>query len=390
VAANGGERPAEPLWLPPWPWIWRLLGAIVVTIVGTLVFLAFFSKVRNLLIWALIALFASFALEPAATWLTHRGIRRGLATGILLFGVAILAVVMVALMVPLLVKQIQALIKAAPDILQSISHFTKRWFGVDVSAATLEVQLKDANSAVSQFAQNIAGNVFGFATSILGTIFKLLTIGLFTFYLTADGPRFRRAICSFLPARRQETVLWTWEVAIEKTGAYLYSRLLLAIFSGIATFTVLMILGVPFAVPLAVWMGLVSQFVPTIGTYIAMSLPLLVAVVQDPVKALALLVFFTLYQQVENYLLSPRITARTMALHPALAFGCAIAGASISGIVGAVLALPFAAIVQAVGSSFIHRHEVEESDLTRLDRPAEKSQLWRRIRRGRRGGGPDG
>jgi predicted PurR-regulated permease PerM len=219
---------------------------------------------------------------------------------------------------------------------------------------------------------------------VIGTIFKLLTIGLFTFYLTADGPRFRRAICSYLPAKHQTTVLWTWEVAIEKTGAYLYSRLLLAIFSGVATFIALTILGIPFALPLAVWMGLVSQFIPTIGTYIAMALPLLVAVVEDPVKALILLIFFSMYQQIENYLLSPRITARTMALHPALAFGCAIAGATISGVVGALLALPFAAIVQAVGSTFIHRHEVEETDLTRVVGP-ERSKEIRAQRKRQRG-----
>ncbi len=71
-------------------------------------------------------------------------------------------------------------------------------------------------------------NVFGFASSLVGAIFMLLTIGLFTFYLTADGPRFRRAVLSVLPPDRQPHVLWTWEVAIEKTGAYLYSRLLLA------------------------------------------------------------------------------------------------------------------------------------------------------------------
>ena len=65
--------------------------------------------------------------------------------------------------------------------------------------------------------------MFGFASSILGAVFMLLTIGLFTFYLTADGPRFRRAICSVLPPNGKQAVLWTWEVAIEKTGAYLYS-----------------------------------------------------------------------------------------------------------------------------------------------------------------------
>jgi predicted PurR-regulated permease PerM len=368
--------------LPSWPWIWKLLGAIVVTWFAASVFFAFFVKVRDLLVWAFIALFASFALEPAVDWLAKRGWRRGLATFLLLFGLAVLMVLMIALMIPLLVEQVQALIKAAPGILESVSTFTKRWFGIEVSVNTLSAQLTNANSAVSTFAQNIAGNVFGVASSVLGTIFKLLTIALFTFYLTADGPRFRRTICSYLSPRYQETVLWTWEVAIEKTGAYLYSRLLLAIFSGLATFFILTALGVPFAVPLAVWMGLVSQFIPTIGTYIAMALPLLVAVVQGPSDALILLIFFTVYQQIENYLLSPRITARTMELHPALAFAFAVAGASISGIVGAFLALPFAAIVQAVGSTYVHRHDVAETDLTRVHTPEES----RRIREGRRRG----
>lgn len=372
-----------PAWLPPWPWIWRLLGAVVVTYLGTKLFLAAFDKVRDVLIWAFISLFASFALEPAVNWLAKRGWRRGVATGVLIFGLAIGAMLIVALMVPLLVSQIQALIKAAPDILDSISRFTQRWFNVDVSAAALKMQLTDANTAVGKFAQNIAGNLFGFATSIVGTIFKLLTIGLFTFYLTADGPKFRRAICSFLPPKQQETVLFTWEVGIDKTGAYLYSRLLLAIFSGVATFIALSALGVPFAVPLAVWMGLVSQFIPTIGTYIAMALPLLVAVVKDPIDALILLVFFTLYQQIENYLLSPRITSKTMQLHPALAFGCAIAGAGISGVVGAFLALPVAAIIQALGSTYIHRHDVAETELTKVSTPQESKEIRETRRRDR-------
>ena len=217
----------------------------------------------------------------------------------------------------------------------------------------------------------------------------LLTVGLFTFYFTADGPRFRRTVLSVLPPARQQHVLWVWEVAIEKTGAYLYSRLLLALVSGIATFIVLSILEVPFAVPLSVWMGLVSQFIPTVGTYIAMALPLLVTVVESPWKALVLLVFFTLYQQLENYVLSPRITAKTMELHAAVAFGCAIAGASIAGLIGAFIALPVAAIVQAIVSSALDRHEVIEADLTREIDPEEAKQAMDEQRRKAkaRGGG---
>jgi predicted PurR-regulated permease PerM len=270
-----------------------------------------------------------------------------------------------------------------------VSRYTERWFNFEISQASLEEQLQTADADLTGFATNIAGNVFGFASSLVGAIFMLLTIGLFTFYLTADGPRFRRAVLSVLPPDRQPHVLWTWEVAIEKTGAYLYSRLLLALVSGTATFIVLSILGVPFAVPLAVWMGLVSQFIPTVGTYIAMALPLLVAVVESPLSAVILLVFFTAYQQVENYVLSPRITAKTMELHPAVAFGCAIAGASIAGLIGAFIALPVAAIVQAIVSSALERHDVIDTDLTRDIDPDEAKQAMdeRRRQAKERGGG---
>jgi predicted PurR-regulated permease PerM len=366
---------------PSWRWILTFLVVVFGVWLVAMTATSLLRQLSELLTWALVALFASFALEPAVDWLARRGWRRGLATGVILLAVAVFAIVMVALMIPLVVDQLQALIQAAPDILASVSRTTERWFNFEISQATLEQQLNNADSDLTGFATNIAGNVFGFASSLVGAVFMLLTIGLFTFYLTADGPRFRRAVLSVLPPDRQHRVLWTWEVAIERTGAYLYSRLLLALVSGLATFVVLSVLGIPFAVPLAVWMGLVSQFIPTVGTYIAMALPLLVAVVESPVKALVLLVFFTAYQQIENYLLSPRITAKTMELHPAVAFGCAIAGASIAGLIGAFIALPVAAIVQAIVSSALDRHDVIEADLTREIDPEEAKQAMGEQRR---------
>jgi predicted PurR-regulated permease PerM len=383
-----GRRPIPVTIRPPsWRWIVTLLALIFAAWLVATTTVSLLRQLSSLLTWILVALFASFALEPAVDWLARRGWRRGLATGAILLGVVVFAIVMVALMIPLVVDQLRSLIEAAPDILASVSGYTERWFNFEISQSSLEEQLRTANSGLAGFATNIAGNVFGFASSLVGAIFMLLTIGLFTFYFTADGPRFRRAVLSVLPRDRQEHVLWIWEVAIEKTGAYLYSRLLLAIVSGIATFVVLTALGVPFAVPLAVWMGLVSQFIPTVGTYIAMALPLLVTVVASPIKALVLLVFFTAYQQVENYVLSPRITAKTMELHAAVAFGCAVAGASIAGLIGAFIALPVAAIVQAVISSALDRHDVIEADLTRdIDPEQAKQELDEQRRRAKASG----
>ncbi len=359
------EQP--PLRLPSWHWIWRLLWLIVA--VGALAWFGatILFRVRDLLTILLFSLFASFALEPAASYLVRRGWRRGVATFAIMAVGGLLGILLLALMVPVFIQQLVALVRAAPGLLQDLSGFTDRVFGFTISPASIEDALAKADLRLAKIAQNVAGNILGVGAAVLGTIFRLLMLALFTFYIVAEGPKLRRLVCSVLPQAQQETVLWTWEVAIDKTGAYLYSRLILALLSGTATYLILTILGVQSALPLAVWMGLVSQFIPVIGTYIAMSLPLLVAVVGQAFDALILVIFFTAYQQVENIFLSPKISSRTLQLHPAVAFAGAIAGGSVGGITGAFLALPAAAIVQAIGSAYVHRHQVLESDLTRRD-----------------------
>jgi len=115
---------------------------------------------------------------------------------------------------------------------------------------------------------------------------------------------------------------------------------------------------------MALWVGVVSQFLPVVGTYLAGALPILITLIDSPPKALVLVIFVVVYQQLENYLFLPRITARTMNLHPAVAFGSAIGGAAVLGAVGAILAIPAAAMIQALISQTGERHEVIESDLT--------------------------
>ncbi|NNJ46747.1 MAG: AI-2E family transporter, partial [Acidimicrobiia bacterium] len=195
-------------------------------------------------------------------------------------------------------------------------------------------------------------------------VFQGLTIALFTFYLVADAPRFRRVIMSTLSAERQREVLRVWEIAIEKTGGYFYSRALLAAFATLTAWVVFRLLDLPFALALALWLGVLSQFVPVFGTYIGGAIPVLIALLESPGVAVGVIIFVVVYQQIENYLLSPRITARTMALHPAVAFGSAIAGGTLMGVPGTLMALPVAATVQAFISTYLHRHEVVESTLT--------------------------
>ena len=205
--------------------------------------------------------------------------------------------------------------------------------------------------------------------AVVGVIFQGLSVLLFSYYLVADGPRLRRGICSRLTPARQERVLQAWELAITKTGGYLYSRALLALLSAFFHWVVFQSIGTPAPVALALWVGLVSQFLPVVGTYLAGVLPVLLTLIDSPLNAAIIIAFIVVYQQIENYFFAPRITARTMELHPAVAFGAALGGAALLGFVGAILALPAAAMAQAFFNEWGRRYEVVDSHLTAIPLP---------------------
>jgi predicted PurR-regulated permease PerM len=322
-------------------------------------------ELRGLLILLLISLFLALALEPAVNFLARRGWRRGLATGLVFFLLVIAVIGFVAAMSVLVVEQVSSFADDADSYGNQIEDYAKDWFDADIDMDEVIDDLTDKDGPLREFAANNAADI---ATAVVGGVFQAFTVALFTFYLVADGPRLRRTICSLLRPERQRDVLRAWELAIDKTGGYIYSRSLLAGLSALATWIALTIIGVPYALALALWVGVISQFVPVVGTYIAGALPVAIAALNDPVDVIWTLAFIILYQQVENYVFAPRITAQTMELHPAVAFGTVIAGAAILGPVGAVLALPAAAVGQAFLSTYIQRHEVVESELTKQPR----------------------
>jgi predicted PurR-regulated permease PerM len=342
-------------------WVVKAIVLWFAVAVGTVAAVLLVRRLRDLIIWLIAALFLSFAIEPGVNVLVRRGWRRGAATGLILFSVMLVLGVMVALMVPLVVDQVQQLINRAPEWLDKANIYTERWFNLKITGRNIVDYITSAKANIATAASKAAA----IGAFMLGLLFQVLTIGLFTFYLVADGPRFRRSILSVFTPRRQLEVLQVWELAIDKTGGYLYSRLLLAVINATFSYIALELLHIPNPLPLALWQGFVSQFIPVVGTYLAAAVPLLVALLSDPWSALFFLIFVVVYQQIENYIFSPRITARTMQLHPAIAFGAALAGGLLSGLLGAFMALPAAAVIQATVSSYLTRHEVLETDLTR-------------------------
>jgi predicted PurR-regulated permease PerM len=359
--------------LPRW-----VVPAVVVFWGGFLAALAtrfFWIKLHDLFVLIAISVFLALAIEPGVNRLARRGWRRGTATALLLFGVILLFLVFLIAIGTLVASQIADLLSNSEDYIRDTVRFLNDTFGTNLDAQEVIDQFNDPNGKVQEFIADQQDNAVRLSVAALGGLLKLFSVILFTFYLVADGPKMRRAICSRLTPARQERVLSTWELAGTKTGGYLYSRALLALLSAVFHWIVFQSVGTAAPVALALWVGIVSQFLPVVGTYLAGILPVLLTFLDSPLKAVIVLIAIVVYQQIENYLLAPRITARTMELHPALAFGAALGGAAVLGAVGAVLALPAAAMAQALISELGDRHDVIKSDLTEV----RHHHVWKRM-----------
>jgi predicted PurR-regulated permease PerM len=350
---------------PPWlPEVLKLGGrrlffVLVAAFLAVLVIRWLTHELSSFLTIIFMSLFLSFALEPAVQWLVNKGWKRGAATGLMLGLVFLAGVFLLALIIPAVVTGFKQLFDNAPQL---VDRFVG-WLHVigikNVSTDNLITELQNNADKVIAAAQGIAGGlILGVATSILGALFKVATVGLFTFYFVAEGPRLRRAILSMTPPERQERLLFVWEHAIIQTGGYFYSRLLLAVINGTGMYIVLRLNGVPFAAPLAIFEGIVAEFIPIIGTYIGGALPVLVAFLTSPGAGIWAAGYIVVYQQLENYILSPRLTARTMSLHPAIAFAAALIGGAIGGLLAAFLALPVAGVIQSAIIEYSKPYEV--------------------------------
>jgi predicted PurR-regulated permease PerM len=351
----------------------------------TLAALWFLGTQRNLIGYLILSSLLALALEPAVIWLHEkRGWRRGSATGLLLVGLFLFLVLLAVGLAAVLAREANQVVDQLPTYVDKLNAFTRDHFDFSLFSASQRAAAADATTHLNEYLKEHQDDILGGIASGLSAIFTVFTIGLFTFYLTAQGPQVRRALLSRVPPERQERMLFALEVAIKRMGGYLYSRLLLAAINGALMFVTLRILGVPFALPLAVLSAFVAEFIPIVGTYLGGALPLVVALAETgPTAAIVVLVEIVVYQQVENYFLSPRISAKTIELNPGVAFGAALAGGAVGGFVGAFFALPIAATIQTFLSTYSKSYEVAESDLVRVDTPASdppkrRGRRWRR------------
>jgi predicted PurR-regulated permease PerM len=186
----------------------------------------------------------------------------------------------------------------------------------------------------------------------LGIIFDCVTIIFFTYYLVSEGYLFRKTICKLLPEKYQNFVLDVWEKSIEKSGAYIVARIILALFSSIV-FTILgILLGLPYPFILGFWYGFISQAIPVIGTYTGGLLIVVVAANRGADMVITVLVAILLFQLLADYLILPKISKFSLNIHPALMMLSVLIGSVLFGPVGALIGIPIVAIISSIFTSY--------------------------------------
>jgi len=339
-------------------WVPRAIVLLWLGFLGTILIQELWDRLFGFFLLLVISLFLALAIEPGTNRLARRGMRRGVATGLILAVVAVVVFGFIAVMGALVADQANELAENRDDYVTDVVAFLNDNFAANLEAVEIIDSIDDPQGPVREFLNSQADRAVKLGVTAFGTLFQAFSILLFTFYLAADGPRLRRTICRWLRPERQRVVLDVWELAVQKTGGYLSSRAILAVVSSFLHWIAFQAIGTPAPIALALWVGVVSQFLPVIGIYVAGALPLLLTVIDAPIKGLFVLGFIVVYQQIENFLIAPKITAQTMQLHAGVAFASAIIGGAVLGPTGAILGLPAAAVIQGILTSVGNRYEV--------------------------------
>ncbi|WP_195908236.1 AI-2E family transporter [Nostocoides sp. HKS02] len=342
--------------------------AVSVGIIIVLFMVAFwaFHALSSFLFLLLLAWLLSIGMEPMVLLLTGRGVKRSLASGLTMLLLLLVLIGIGALFGQLLLAQVDALSKALPGTISSGLDWVNSTFKTKIDVASVERSMDLTPARIATFATSYGGGLIGVFGSVVTALFDGLTILVFAYYLSADSITLRQTIGRFLPPRHQPMLMTVWTISVEKTGGFVTSKVVLAAISAVAHGAFFWVIGVPFWLPLGIVAGVVGQFIPTIGTYVGVLLPCLFAATSKPVTVLYIIVFATIYQQIENYVLTPRISRRTMDIHPAVALAAVFIGAALFGPVGAIIGIPVTAAVLSIVETFHHRYELHP-ELAALD-----------------------
>jgi predicted PurR-regulated permease PerM len=319
--------------------------------------------------WILIALFIALALDPAVRWLQAHRVRRGFAIlAVFIAAVGVLALLFINL-VPMVIEQARTLVQSAPDLLARLQQTTAfQW--ADGRFALQELGAKIARASGVGQALAVAGKVAeGLAASITVT-------SLTVFMLLFGGDLFERLLAWFEPGER-ERYRYLARRMHRRVGGYVSGTLLISLIAGAVIGSTLAILGNPYFLPLGLVM-IVLGIIPWVGSALG---ALLVAsttfAAQGGKAALIVIAIYLVYQQVEGHLLQPLVQRHTIRMNPLLIAMVMLIGTALTGLLGALLALPVAGAVQVVLQDLLAQRELKWRRRERLEHPDPRQlPLW--------------
>lgn len=352
-----------------------VLGAVTLWLLALWVFHA----TAHFLFLLLLAWLIAIAMEPAIGWLQRHGAGRGLASAITGIGGLILVLGVLAIFGAQLAQQIVQLAGEWPSLVANGVGWLNRTFhlSIDPAKITSVVDL----SKLATYGSLVAQGAFGFLGTLGSLTFDVLTMIVFAFYFAAGGPRLVRYIASWLPPDQQVVFGTVWHISTVKTGGFVISKLVLILLSTFFHAIFFWWIGLPAWLPLALLTGVTAQLVPLVGTYIGVVAAAVVALFDHPINAVWVVVFATVYQQIESYVFTPRVSNRTMNVNPAIALAAVFVGVALWGPIGAIIGIPVVAVVVAILETYGSRYELVPEIADSGDKPPKLGDKEREARR---------
>ena len=392
-------------WRTRWPPMSYWVRATVTVLVTAFV-LDLTLSVLNIIILVVIAVVLAVGLDPAVRRLVSSGMRRGVAVAAIFAAFVAFIFLFGLLVVPPLVHQATGLADDIPQYAQDLAS-RDDWIGAYFREHDVTTSVQNFISTLPERIRESFGTILGVAGRVGSAIFNVVTVAILTIYFMLSLPSMRRTATLVLPVGRRDRGARVIDQSIEKIGGYVYGNVITSVVCGVLALFALLALGVPFAIPLAMWAGL-SDLIPAVGSYIGAAPAVIVAFFVSPLRGLITVAYFIGYQQFENYVLVPRVMQNAVNLSPAAVIVSTLIGGSLFGFAGALLALPVAATVKVVivetwlrdrgqrGDELARAHveaEVRASAEAKADarqRAASRRRLMERLRTMLRGDDGDG
>ena len=313
---------------------------------------------REVLVRVLIALFIAVSLDPAVRMLTRRGMRRGFAVLVIFLVTGGLVAAFLVSVIPAMIHQFQVLVQDFPGYFATLQERSARFRGLsDRFHLTSKIQ-----GLLNSLPGRLGSGLLGYTRRLFGALASALTVAVLTVYFMTDLPRLRHGVRRLFPKAHRARFGHTADVMVDKVGNYMIGNLLISLAAGLASFAVFAGLGVPFAVPLA-FVVAVFDLIPMIGATLGAVICVLAALLTTELWPTTILVaiFFVAYQQLENYVIAPRILRHTVSMSAAAVLLAALIGGTVLGLVGALMAIPIAAGLKVVLAEQLHARDAADA-----------------------------